>query len=127
MVVIKPLRIPKFSSNTLATGARQLVVQDAFEMTWCWRGSYLFESTPRTIVMSGPECVKDDLSSAGGEVLFRHFPDPEQAGAFRNDIHTEFPPTQHGRIFDPCNRYRFVIDFDGVVFSDNCAVKRTVD
>ncbi|SKN80660.1 Uncharacterised protein [Mycobacteroides abscessus subsp. massiliense] len=33
MVVITPFTIPMFSFNTLATGARQLVVQDALEIT----------------------------------------------------------------------------------------------
>src|SRR5262249_14514225 len=36
----------------LATGARQLVVHDAFEITWCLPGSYLPSFTPRTMVMS---------------------------------------------------------------------------
>ena len=35
MVVMVPLSMPKPSSSTLATGARQLVVQLALEMTSC--------------------------------------------------------------------------------------------
>ena len=31
--------MPKVSSSTLATGARQLVVQEALEMMWCFAGS----------------------------------------------------------------------------------------
>ena len=31
--------MPKWSFRTLATGARQLVVQEAFEMMWCFAGS----------------------------------------------------------------------------------------
>src|SRR6185437_12489329 len=37
---------------TLTTGARQLVVQLALEMTLCFDASYLFSLTPRTMVMS---------------------------------------------------------------------------
>src|SRR5215472_1886836 len=37
---------------TLATGARQLVVQEALETTWCLPESYLSSLTPRTMVMS---------------------------------------------------------------------------
>src|ERR1700757_2062360 len=37
---------------TLATGARQFVVQDAFEITWWVAGSYLPSFTPSTTVMS---------------------------------------------------------------------------
>ena len=33
MVVINPLSIPKLSLSTFASGARQLVVQEALEMT----------------------------------------------------------------------------------------------
>ena len=53
-VVIQPLRMPKLSCSTLATGARQLVVQEAFEMMWCFAGSYLSSLTPITIMTSGP-------------------------------------------------------------------------
>ena len=38
-VVIQPRRRPKLSCSTLATGARQLVVHDAFEMILCRAGS----------------------------------------------------------------------------------------
>ena len=45
--------MPNDSCSTLATGARQLVVHDAFEMIWCFAGSYLSLLTPSTTVMSG--------------------------------------------------------------------------
>ena len=47
-----PLTMPKVSWSTLATGARQLVVQLALEMMLCLAGSYLSSLTPRTMVMS---------------------------------------------------------------------------
>jgi hypothetical protein len=37
MVVMVPLTILKLSLTTLAIGPRQFVVQEAFEMMWCWR------------------------------------------------------------------------------------------
>src|SRR5450432_188901 len=49
-----PLTILKLSFSTLATGARQFVVQDAFEIMWCFAASYLPSFTPRTVVMSSP-------------------------------------------------------------------------
>src|ERR1700761_8047299 len=52
MVVMMPDWMPKVSWSTLTTGARQLVVQLALEMTWCAAGSYLSWLTPRTTVMS---------------------------------------------------------------------------
>ena len=47
-----PLVMPKVSCSTLTTGARQLVVQEALEITLCFAASYLFSLTPRTMVMS---------------------------------------------------------------------------
>src|SRR5262245_11219468 len=54
IVVIWPFTIPKVSTSTLATGARQFVVHDAFETTWWLLGSYLSSFTPITIVRSSP-------------------------------------------------------------------------
>ncbi len=47
-----PEAMPKVSLRTLTTGARQLVVQLAFDMTLCFAASYLSSLTPRTTVMS---------------------------------------------------------------------------
>ena len=51
-MVSSPRSMPKLSFRTFATGASPLVVQEAFETTWCLAGSYLPSLTPRTIVMS---------------------------------------------------------------------------
>src|SRR4051794_34582945 len=45
--------MPKASRRTLAVGARQLVVQDALEMMWCFWGSYFSWLIPKARVMSG--------------------------------------------------------------------------
>src|SRR6185369_1170943 len=50
MVVIVPLTTEKLSWMTLAMGARQFVVHDAFEMMWCLAASYLSWLTPITSV-----------------------------------------------------------------------------
>ena len=44
--------MPNESFSTFATGARQLVVHDAFEMMLCLAGSYMLSFTPSTIVTS---------------------------------------------------------------------------
>ena len=49
----KPRRMPKPSSSTLATVARQLVVQEAFDTSSCLAASYFCSFTPSTTVMSG--------------------------------------------------------------------------
>src|SRR5665647_288281 len=46
--------MPNLSLITLATGARQLVVQDALETTWCRAGSYFSSLTPNTTVRHSP-------------------------------------------------------------------------
>ena len=51
IVFINPLTIPNLSLRTLATGARQLVVQDAFEIN-CMSGVIRLSLTPRTTVRS---------------------------------------------------------------------------
>src|SRR5260370_33640597 len=52
MVVMVRLTILKLSFTTLAIGARQFVVQEAFEMMWCFAGSYFSSFTPSTTVRS---------------------------------------------------------------------------
>ena len=53
-MVIWPFTMPKVSFSTLATGPRQLVVQDALETILWFFGSYLSSFTPITIVRSSP-------------------------------------------------------------------------
>jgi hypothetical protein len=50
---MKPCLIPKLSRRIFAIGPTEFVVQDAFEMMWCFSGSYASSLTPRTSVMSG--------------------------------------------------------------------------
>src|SRR5918998_6057898 len=53
MVVIRPCRMPRASLSTLAIGPRQLVVQEAQEIT-VWEPSSLESLTPSTTVRSSP-------------------------------------------------------------------------
>jgi len=52
--VTSPLTTPHRSSTTLATGARQLVVQEALETMACRAGSYVSSLTPMQTVRSAP-------------------------------------------------------------------------
>src|SRR5450756_1007609 len=58
---MRPRVMWNLSLTTLAAGARQLVVQEALEITSCLAGSYLSSFTPMTIVISSP--------SAGAEMM----------------------------------------------------------
>src|ERR1039458_8878705 len=69
MVVMVPVTILKLSWMTLAMGARQFVVQDAFETMWCLAGSYFSSLTPSTIVMS---------SFFAGAVMMIFFTEPRR-------------------------------------------------
>ena len=52
---MRPVSIPMPSfSSTCTTGARQLVVQDAFETMWCFAGSYSPSLTPISRVFTSP-------------------------------------------------------------------------
>ncbi len=63
-VVMNPCSIPNSSSRTIASGARQFVVHEAFE-TIRWRGVRLASLTPMTIIPS--------ISSFGGTVRMTRF------------------------------------------------------
>mmetsp|Transcript_5879 Transcript_5879/g.18544 ORF Transcript_5879/g.18544 Transcript_5879/m.18544 type:complete len:204 (-) Transcript_5879:347-958(-) len=55
IVVMRPVWMPRPSlSSTCTTGARQLVVHDAFETTWCWLVLYSWWLTPMTRVLAPP-------------------------------------------------------------------------
>src|ERR1035441_4631386 len=64
-----PHTILKLALMILAMGARQLVVQDALEITWCFAGSYLSSLTPNTMVMS---------SLLAGAVMMTFFTGPRR-------------------------------------------------
>src|SRR5215468_2462217 len=51
---MRPRRMPKLSCRTLARGARQFVVHEAFERIVCFAGSYACWFTPMQIVRSAP-------------------------------------------------------------------------
>ncbi|OPZ33308.1 MAG: hypothetical protein BWY99_02716 [Synergistetes bacterium ADurb.BinA166] len=74
--IVVPIRysMPNESLSTLVTGASEFVVQDAFDTTACFDGSYLSSLTPRTIVRSE--------SSAGALMTTRFAPASRCAAAF---------------------------------------------
>jgi hypothetical protein len=53
-------------------------------------------------------------------------PISEQTGALGDDVHAEFLPSQHCRVFDRCDRYGFSVDFYGVVFGDDRPIEYAV-
>src|SRR5215218_8499222 len=96
MVVIRPRSMPNASLRTLASGARQLVVQEALLMIVC-EPSYSSSLTPMTIVMSS--------SVAGAEMMT--FLAPPASTCFRasaafvkkpvDSTTTSTPRSPHGR------------------------------
>src|SRR5271165_3062501 len=76
-----PLTILKLSLMTFAIGARQLVVQEALEITLCFAGSYLSSLTPNTMVMS---------SLVAGAVMMTFFSGPRRC-CFASSALVNFP------------------------------------
>src|SRR5438874_2981005 len=79
--------MPKRSCRTLATGARQFVVQDALETMVCRRGSYLSSLTPITIVRSS--------FLAGAEMTTRRAPAARWALAFSASVNRPVDSTTY--------------------------------
>ena len=84
------------ASYTLATGARQLVVQEALEMMLCDSGSYSSKLTPRANVMSGLPLKRgdDDLLGARVQVLGGVLALGEQPGGLNHDVGPDVAPRQ---------------------------------
>src|SRR5579862_2291284 len=113
---MKPRSMPYASCRTFATGATQLVVQEALETMWCCSGSYSRSLTPRTTVRSG--------SVAGAEMTtlrapacrcFGAFAVGEEAGRLDRDVDAELLPRQVAGILLGEQRDRAPADGDGTV------------
>ena len=83
--------MPNASCSTLATGARQFVVHDAFEMMWWLAGVVLVvvdAQDDRDVGLLGRR-RDDDLLRPGGQVLRRIVAVGEEAGGLEHDVHAE--------------------------------------
>ena len=113
-VVIQPFRMPKRSCRTLATGARQFVVHEAFEMMWCVFGSYLSSLTPRTTVKSGflAGAVMITFFAPGGQVLRGAVAIGEEPGRLEHDVDAEVLPWQLRRVLHRQHLELVLVDRD---------------
>ena len=112
-----PLAMPKVSLRTLTTGARQLVVQLAFEMTLCLAASYLFSLTPRTMVMSSLVAGAEMMTflTVRAEVGLGLGGVGEEAGRFDDDLGAYAGPVELGRVALGEDLDLFAVDGDEVV------------
>ena len=87
--------MPNVSCRTFATGARQFVVHDAFEMMWCSPGLYISRLMPMQSVTSGSFAGAEmmHLLRAAREVLARARLVDELAGRLDHDVDAERPST----------------------------------
>ena len=88
--------MPTVSLTTLANGARQFVVHDALEMTWCCVLVVLVEvdaEDDRDVLVLGGR-GDDDLLGAGVEVLGGLVAVGEEAGRLDDDVDAEVAPRQ---------------------------------
>ena len=93
--------MPTVSCSTLATGARQLVVHEALEMTWCCVavvGLVEVDAEHDGHVRVGRRRGDDDLLGAGVEVLGGVLAVGEQAGGLDHHVGAELAPGQRAGI-----------------------------
>ena len=92
--------MPTASLTTLANGARQFVVHDALEMTWCLSLSYWSKLTPSTTVMSSPLAGAEMMTffAPAVEVLGGVVALGEEAGRLDDDVDAEVAPRQRGGV-----------------------------
>ena len=91
-----PLLDAEGSWITLASGARQLVVHEAFEMMWCFDGSYCSSLTPRTTVMSGffAGAVMMTFFAPAARCLAAPSRSVKMPGGLEDDVDAEVLPRQ---------------------------------
>ena len=100
IVVMMPLTIPNVSCSTFATGARQFVVHDAFEMMWCFAGLYVSRLMPmheRDVGLLRGR-ADDHLLRAACEVLAAAGLVDEPAGRLDHDVDAEVLPRDLRRV-----------------------------
>ena len=93
--------MPNVSCSTFTTGARQLVVQEAFEMMLCLAGSYAPSLTPSTMVTSSffGGRRNDDFLHRAAQVLHGFFRVGEKPGGLHHDFRAQGSPVDLRRIF----------------------------
>ena len=109
--------MPKASLMTLASGPRQLVVQEALEMMWCAGGvvQALVDAHHDGDVLVRGRGGDQDLLGAGVDVLLRSGGLGEEAGGLDDDVDAELAPGQVGGI-------ALGEDLDDVAVDDDVAV-----
>ena len=95
-----PARMPIFSCSTLTSGARQLVVQEALEITVCVDLQHVVVHAVHDggidVVAAGRR--NHHFLRAGGQMRRRLGLAGEQAGALEHEIRAELAPGQFGGI-----------------------------
>ena len=97
---MNPFSIVNASLSTFASGPRQFVVHEAFEMMLCGLGVVLVvvHTEHERDVGIGRGRGDDDLLRAGVEVLLRTRAVGEEAGRLEHDVDAEVAPRHRGRI-----------------------------
>ena len=104
---------------TFASGARQLVVQDAFEMIWCFDGSYclVVHAEDDGEVGALGRRGDDHFLRAGRDVLRGVVAVGEEAGRLEHDVDAQILPGQLRRIAQRQDLELVAVDRDGVASS----------
>ena len=99
-VVMRPCSMPNASCSTLAIGARQFVVHDAFEMTVCCVGSNTSSFTPMQIIASASPDGAEMIDALGAALQVRGglLPRREETGRLDHDVDAVVAPRDLRRL-----------------------------
>ena len=126
IVVMKPDSIPARSSITLASGATQFVVHEAFETMWCVSGSYVavVDAEDERDVRVGRGGRDEDLLRAGVEVLLCALAAGEEPGRLEHDVDAEVAPRKPGGVSLREHLHRLTARLDDPVAERDVACER---
>jgi hypothetical protein len=124
MVVMMPLTMPVVSRMTLTTGARQLVVQLAFEMMLCLDGrTFVVDAEDEGDVFVGGGGGDDDLLHGRAEVRLGLGGVGEVAGGLDDDFRAGGGPVQLGGVALGEDLDLLAVDGDEVFAGDDFVLR----
>ena len=126
---MKPRSMPKASLKTFASGARQFVVHDAFEMMTSVSGLYvvLVDAHDDRRVVAGGGSGDEDLLGAAGDVLLGVLGLGEAAGRLDDDVDAELAPGEVGGVALFEDLDGLAADGDRVVVVRDVVAQRAAD
>jgi hypothetical protein len=111
MVVIMPRMMPNSLWITFATGARQFVVHEAFDMILCFAGSNVSSLTPRHIVASGSFAGAEIMTHFAPASMFCRGRPVNRLRLIRDDIDPKIVPRQFSGSLQPTSYFILIYSY----------------